>query len=247
MGVPEIPVREGQDGPALEEVAYHRLREALGSGTFLPGDRLSIRRVAAALGMSSMPARTALRRLAAEKALELLPSGTAIVPHLTRAAFVELSAVRAELEPLAIRLAAPRLVPSALDELGALIGAHDDARSRGDAEAVLRHDRDFLFRVYRAADAPMLLGLIETLWLRRGPIFWQLRWVSLASGGMRHRHEEILAALRTGDGEAASAALRREILDASLFIQGATRFPDDDAPADRLARLGRPLREGGAP
>ena len=44
--------------PALEEQAYRRLRQALVEGVFAPGDKLSIRRVAAGLGTSPMPART---------------------------------------------------------------------------------------------------------------------------------------------------------------------------------------------
>ncbi|HEY4250767.1 MAG TPA: GntR family transcriptional regulator [Roseomonas sp.] len=234
-----VPLHQAEEGLALEELAYRRLRDALGGGAFLPGDRLSIRRVADALGMSSMPARTALRRLAAEQALDLLPNGTAIVPRLSRAAFIELSAIRAELEPLALRLAAPRLDGAALDGLAATVAAHDAARAGGDSDAVRRLDQDFLFTIYRAADAPLLLNLIETLWLRRGPIFWELRWAALAAGGLRHAHGEILLALRDGQAEVASAALQKEILDASLFIQGAMRFADDDAPKDRLAALKR--------
>ncbi|MBR0665409.1 GntR family transcriptional regulator [Roseomonas hellenica] len=235
-----VQPKNAEEGLALEELAYRRLREALGGGAFLPGDRLSIRRVADALGMSSMPARTALRRLAAEQALDLLPTGTAVVPRLTRPAFIELSAIRAELEPLALRLAAPHLDGAALHGLAAIVAGHDEARARGDSDAVRRLDRDFLFTIYRAAQAPLLLNLIETLWLRRGPIFWELRWAALAAGGMRHAHGEILLALRGGQIAAASAALRQEITDASLFIQGAMRFADDDAPKDRLAALKRP-------
>lgn len=235
-----VQLKNAEEGLALEELAYRRLREALGGGAFLPGDRLSIRRVADALGMSSMPARTALRRLAAEQALDLLPNGTAIVPRLTRAAFIELSAIRAELEPLALRLAAPHLDGAALDGLAATVAGHDEARARGDSDAVRRLDRDFMFTIYRAAQAPLLLNLIETLWLRRGPIFWELRWAALAAGGMRHAHGEILQALRDGQVAIASAALQQEIMDASLFIQGAMRFADDEAPKDRLAALKRP-------
>lgn len=235
-----VQLKNAEEGLALEELAYRRLRDALGGGAFLPGDRLSIRRVADALGMSSMPARTALRRLAAEQALDLLPNGTAIVPRLTRAAFIELSAIRAELEPLALRLAAPHLDGATLDRLSAAVAGHDEARVRGDSDAVRRLDRDFLFTIYRAAEAPLLLNLIETLWLRRGPIFWELRWAALAAGGMRHAHSEILEALRNGQVAAASAALQQEIMDASRFILGAMRFADDDTPKDRLAALKQP-------
>lgn len=229
-----------EDGLALDEMAYRRLRQALVTGAVLPGDRLSIRGVAAALGVSAMPARTALRRLAAEQAVDLLPSGTAIVPRLTRASFAELSAIRAELEPLAVRLATPLLDEADWGRLAALVAAHDAARDAGDAAAGQDADRDFLFAIYRAAGAPLLLGLIETLWLRRGPLFRSMRGVDGAAAGLRHRHREILDALRARDGAAAAALLRQEIGDATRFIQAAMRFEEDDTAAERLARIGRP-------
>lgn len=226
----------------LEEMAYRRLREALVTGAILPGDRLSIRGVAAALGVSAMPARTALRRLAAEQALDMLPSGTAVVPRLTRAGFTELSAVRAELEPLAVRLAAPHLTEEHWAPMTTLVVAHDAARAAGDADAAQAADRDFLFRIYRAARAPLLLGLIETLWLRRGPLFSSVRIRVTAAGGLRHSHGAMLAALRAGGGEESARLLRDEIEDATRAILAAIRFEGDDTAAERLAWIGEARR-----
>ena len=176
LEVAEIP----QPGGTLDEQAYQRVRMALVEGLFAPGDQLSIRRVAAALGVSPMPVRTALRRLASEQALDILPSGTAVVPRLTRAAFAELGAIRAELEPLALRMAAPRMTADILGLLEEQLAEHIQARDRADPEAGLRADRGFLFIVYRCCDAPMLLQFIESLWLRRGPVFWEARWSLLS-------------------------------------------------------------------
>lgn len=229
-----------EDGLALDEMAYRRLRQALVTGAVLPGDRLSIRGVAAALGVSAMPARTALRRLAAEQAVDLLPSGTAIVPRLTRAGFAELSAIRAELEPLAVRLATPLLTEADWGRLAALVSAHDAAREAADTDAGQVADRDFLFLIYRAAKAPLLLGLIETLWLRRGPLFAAVRGVAGVESGMRHRHGEILDALRARAADPAAALLHREIGEATAVIQSAMRFEEDDTAAERLAAIGRP-------
>jgi hypothetical protein len=78
----------------------------------------------------------------------------------------------------------------------------DDAALR---DVFLRKDREFLFGLYRQAGAPMLLGMIEALWLRRGPLFWEARWALMARPPeAAHRHEAILAALRRGDGEGAA-------------------------------------------
>lgn len=216
----------------LEEQTYRRLRQALVEGIFAPGDKLSIRRIAEALGTSPMPARTALRRLAAEQAVDVMPSGTAIVPRLTREAFLEMGAIRAALEPLAIQLAAPRLDAATLTRLAALLGEHAAARSGGQPEHFLRVDREFLFTLYRAAAAPTLLGMIEALWLRRGPLFWEARWVLMARPeDAAHRHGPMLQALQQGDGAAAARELEAEIRGATDFLLDQMRFAGDGAPA----------------
>ena len=235
-------LRPEEEGLALEEMAYRRLREALATGAILPGDRLSIRGVAAALSVSAMPARAALRRLAAEHALDLLPSGTAVVPRLTRAGFSELSAIRAKLEPLAVTLAAPHLGEEHWTLLGPLVTAHDAARAAGDAAGAQAADRDFLFGIYRAAQAPLLLGLIETLWARRGPLFKSVRIVVTAAGGLQHSHGAILEALRAGKGCKAAELLRAEIEEATRAILSTVRFEGDDTAAERLAWIGDPGR-----
>jgi GntR family colanic acid and biofilm gene transcriptional regulator len=225
------------DGPLLEEQAYAHLRRALVEGVFAPGDKLPIRRIAVALGTSPMPVRSALRRLAAERALDVLPSGTAMVPRLTRAAFAELGAIRAALEPLAVRLAAAQLDHPTFEALDALLTAHRTGREEGSPEAFLRADRDFLFTLYRASGAPMLLDMIEALWLRRGPIFWEARWVLTHRGGLAHRHEQMLSALRERRGDDAAEELRLEIESATAFLLAHLRFLDDPPAGRGLAAL----------
>lgn len=206
-------------------------------GLFAPGDRLSIRKVAAALETSPMPARTALRRLAVEQALDVLPSGTAIVPRLTRDAFQTLGAMRVALEPLAVRLAFPHLTRPVLSTLAGLIRVHDAARKRADPAGTLKADREFLFTLYRLAQAPMLLGFIETLWLRRGPIFWEARWALLGHGAAQNRHAEMLDALRSRDSGRAAALLTAEIEAATAFLLSQVQFAGEPQTGAGLAGL----------
>ena len=57
----------------LGETVYAALSELLASGQLGPGERLSLRDSAAALGVSVMPVREAVNRLVAEQALEVTP------------------------------------------------------------------------------------------------------------------------------------------------------------------------------
>ena len=225
--------------PSLEERAYRQLRQALMEGVFAPGQKLSIRQIAAGLGTSPMPARAALGRLAAERAVDVLPSGRAVVPCLTRAAFVELGAIRAELEPLAARLAAPLIDAATRERLAGIIAADRAAYAASDPEALLREDRNFLLTLYRAAQAPLLLGMIESAWLRRGPHFWDARWLLVGRTPRSAHHGDILAALEAGDENGAALSLRSEIESATAFLLERMRFQGDPAPRDGLKALAR--------
>jgi DNA-binding GntR family transcriptional regulator len=59
----------------------------------------------------------------------------------------------------------------------AILAAELAARRSGSAEEVLRANSQLLFTLHRAAAAPMLLGMIEATWLRRRPLFWDVRWL----------------------------------------------------------------------
>jgi GntR family colanic acid and biofilm gene transcriptional regulator len=225
---------------SLEDQAFARLRQALMEGVFAPGQKLSIRRIAAALGTSPMPARTALRRLAAEQAVDVLSSGTAIVPRLTRRAFRELATIRTTLEPMAVGMAAANLDDDHFAALEGMILSGEAARSSNDPEGVLQADRDFLFALYRAAASPMLFRMIESLWLRRGPLFWDARWIILGRNPTGNQHRQMLQALRSGDGATAARELRYEIESATDYLLGHLHFADDPGEAEGIARL-KPL------
>lgn len=73
-----------------------------------------------------------------------------------------------------------------------------------------RLNKQFHFEVYAVADSPLLLTIIETLWLRAGPL--------LALGNPRRAlevsgatHAALVAALCARDAEAAKAALSRDL------------------------------------
>lgn len=214
---------------ALEEEAYQHIKRAIIDGSFSPADKLSIRGVCATLSLSPMPVRAALRRLINERALDATPSGTAIVPRLTRQEFQELTQMRLQLEPLALRLAAPHLTAHDYTRLSTLVAAHEAARIAGDPAGVRQADTDFMLELYRASRSQLLLSFIESLWLRRSPFFWEARWALLSAGTSRapHRHGEILQALQSGDIDGAQAFLTDEIQTACRFLLDVMSFKGD--------------------
>lgn len=214
---------------SLEQRAYAALRDALIQGGFPPGEKLSIRRIATALGVSPMPVRAALRRLAAERCLDIAPGGAAIVPLITRNAYREITRIRTLLEPEAAAAAVPRLTPEELGALKALATEARAARAAGDEDTYRRGDRQLHQRFYAAAGQPLLLSMIETLWMRRSAVIALARPL-LPSRPDPDDHAALLAAAEARDPAAAAEAARIEIERAAAYLLARLRFPEDPAP-----------------
>src|SRR5688572_6772507 len=96
------------DISTMQERVYQELRHALYQGRFMPGEVLTIRSLAVALGTSPMPVREAIQRLVSEKALVQMPNRTTRVAELTAGEFDEWTRIRMEIEGYAAQRAALR-------------------------------------------------------------------------------------------------------------------------------------------
>lgn len=206
--------------PATQQDAvYARLRQWVTVGRFPPGERLKIRQVAAELGVGQMPVRAALQRLAAEGALANVPHAGVTVPRLSLAEFDDLVQVRMLLEGEAAERGAMRLSPWQRGELQSLCGRMGDALARGDGPGYLAANEDFHVLLYQAAGSPTLWSLIDTLWLKAGPVSTQLFEAPEAAAVLNDAHEDLLQALQRGDSAAARRAVERDIFVAGQFLR----------------------------
>jgi DNA-binding GntR family transcriptional regulator len=200
----------------LQEQIYRQLRARLMSGGFRPGQAMSMRSIAAAVGASVMPVRDALRRLETEKALVPGPNRTLMVPQLAVSDLEEIRDIRMVLEGMAVERAAVALDADGLAALDAAFADMEAAVAETDVEAYLRANWAFHNAIYRARGETLLTSIIESLWARMGPYIRVA-----ASGDIRHfetamrAHRAILDALKSGDPKAARAALERDIVGAA--------------------------------
>ncbi|MSO74406.1 MAG: GntR family transcriptional regulator [Alphaproteobacteria bacterium] len=205
-------------GQPLNGRVYVTLRAQLMAGVFEPGEVVSIRGLAEKLGTSTMPVREALHRLIADHALETHTNRTIALPLLQRADYLAVCDVRLALEGLAAERAAGKLSPDELDRLDELTAGMAAAASADDPHAYLALNKDFHLTVYQAAGNPLLLDLIEKLWVRAGPVMnYLFRHQGLAMQSVAP-HEAIIAALRRANGEAARLAVQRDIREATPGI-----------------------------
>ena len=207
----------------LGDAAYAQLRELLMSGRVGPGERLSIRKLALAFGVSMMPVREAVTRLVADRALEVAPNRAVRVPVMTTAQFRELALIRIEIEGFAVERAAHARTDASLRHIALAEQAFrlEAAKKRPDRSRAVALNKNFHFSIYDASGLPALVEIIGGLWLKIGPIInLDLRENAdrLAGGGAVRFHAEALAAIERGDGAAARAAIAADISGAAQFI-----------------------------
>ncbi len=209
-----------------QDSTYATLRQWVTVGRFLPGERLKIRAVAEALGIGTMPVRAALLRLAAEGALTHSPNCGVSVPRLSKAEFDDVLQNRLLLEGEAAERGALRLSAADKAVLRSLLVVMAQALVAKDAKAYLDANETFHLVLYRAAGSPLLLNLIETVWLKVGPLSNQLFDDNAALGVLNDAHDDLMDALDAGDANAARCALERDLFVAGQFLRRACQKSD---------------------
>ncbi|WP_323034960.1 GntR family transcriptional regulator [Pararhodobacter sp.] len=153
---------------SMQDLVHDQLSEALMAGAFRPGEMLNLNALAQSFGTSLMPVRDAVRRLAADEALVVEPQRGARVRVHTAAEFAEMSELRAELEgdltERAVRSLDQATRDALLERLEGLLRAEDAPSD------FLRLNRDFYFALYAAADRPVTMRLVRSLWQQVGPV-----------------------------------------------------------------------------
>ena len=204
-----------------QDDCYQTLRQWVTVGKFLPGERLKIRDVAAELGIGVMPVRAALQRLAADGALVNIPNAGVAVPHLSRQEFDDVLDLRLLLEGEAAERGCKRLTQQDRDTLQELCTRMAAALQAGDAKAYLANNEDFHVCLYRAAGSPTLMGLIETVWLKVGPLSNQLFAYADALNVLNDAHDDMMRAVEKRDAPAVRRAIERDLFVAGQFLRQA--------------------------
>lgn len=208
-----------EQGKTLQDEVYQTLKQWLTVGKFLPGERLKIKALATDLGVSEMPVRAALQRLAAEGALQNIPNCGVTVPLLTRAQFNDILQNRMLLEGEAAERGAQQLSDADRQQLIALAVSMADAIKVNDIKAYLDANELFHLILYRACGSPLLLQLIETVWLQVGPISNQLHGDPHVWAQMNDAHDDIVAALIRHDPAAVRRGIERDLFNAGQYLR----------------------------
>lgn len=204
-----------------------------------PGARLVVSHLSKKFGTSAMPVRQALQRLVAENALNEHPNRGVRVPVLDALDLMDLRRVRCAIEGQATEWAAQTVTGAELEKLAQLQTKMLATTDASHAENYLAWNMEFHFTVYGAARSPLLIPVIEGLWLRVGPCLNIMRTETTLGLGLDH-HDEVLDALARGDGIAARRVVEGELSEAAeIMIRSLGRISGTPArkaksPSQRL-------------
>jgi DNA-binding GntR family transcriptional regulator len=217
----------------VQDRVLAQLQRALMIGAFVPGQTISLRKLAESFGTSAMPVREAINQLVAANVLEMLPNRTVCVPRMTAARFEELSRVREALEGMAADMAARRMTPQVLKRLERINAELTRAIDSRDILACLTKNQEFHFTLYEAAQSEMLMPLIEPLWLQAGPIMY----LSLISPDMpwdASAHGDVIDALRQQTPGHVRRSVERDIRKTASYLLRSSFFRGVSGPLAEL-------------
>lgn len=215
----------------LTQRVYTQLRKALMEGQFKPGHRFKIRDLAASMGVSETPIREALMQLVCERGLEMEAARSITVASLSYRQYIELREIRMHLEGLAAERATANVTDSDIAELERfhqeLVAAEKAERWR---EAV-RANWEFHFLLFRRAEMPELLAILEGIWLRNGPLMNHHYPYAKPFYKELHQHLNVIAALKQRKPKAVRQAMQADLEEGGRSLIEYLRQIEEQEPA----------------
>jgi len=183
------------------------LADRIVSGEILAGAKLRQDHIAEEFGASHVPVREAFRKLEAQGLVVSEPRRGVRVAGFSLDEIKEVAEMRASLEVLALRHAAPHLTKAILDKAEEAIKAGDKA---GDAQTWEDANRAFHTTILVPSAMPRLLRAIEDLHVASSRFLfsgWRAEWETPTD----RDHRAILNALRAGQADLAANVLARHV------------------------------------
>lgn len=131
---------------------------------------------------------------------------------LSEARYLEIRALRVELEGLGAAMAARHIDGATLAQLEQLLLANQEAIARQDLAGALQCNQAFHLGLAQASGMPTLKRFVDHLWMQIAPLI-AAGYAAFTPTMRVGHHRAILDALHARDGEAARQAMARDILD----------------------------------
>ena len=210
-------------GQSTAEIIHRVLRDDILSLKLKPGEALSEKRLGDQFGVSRTPVREAVLRLSDEKLVDVFPQSGTYVSRIPLQAVKEANIIRKALEETAIRHAAARATPDALEPVRDALELQRRHMRAGDATGFHAADEAFHQAIADVAGLPGLWAVVRQAKMQVD----RCRMMTLPEPGRMANviaeHEAILAALDARDEKAAARCidthLSRVLIDADALSQ----------------------------
>jgi DNA-binding GntR family transcriptional regulator len=148
------------------EAAYESIRNKIIDGTYGPGYRLVLDRLAGEIGVSAVPVREALRRLEAEGYVDFRRNLGATVCSIDATAYAETMQALAVMEAFATALAAPHLTSRQIKSARKVNDLMASSLERLDPASFSKRNHELHELLYLPCPNHYLLELVEREWAR---------------------------------------------------------------------------------
>jgi DNA-binding GntR family transcriptional regulator len=193
--------------------AYRMIRRSILNGGQPMGSWLREEELAGALGVSRTPVREALHRLNAEGLVAYLPKRGVQVVTLSDDDLAEIFGLRCVLEPYGAALAARHASKADLDALSAIATAMVEINAAPELDVLRLSELNYIFhdRIIQLSGHVRLRSIFASL--LRTPLFAHTftRYSRETLQRADNHHLELLAAIRTGDGQWSSSIMYAHI------------------------------------
>lgn len=155
-----------------QETVYQNLYKAILQGEIPPGTRLKNDQLASLFKVSDTPIREALARLRAKGVITRTEHKGYVVLKLTSEDLHELVRIRITLECMAAKEACQHITYQQIEILSGMLTPQENINQ--DPKAYFRYNKLFHRSIYKVANMPTLLDIIENLLDRMSPYFYLL-------------------------------------------------------------------------
>ncbi len=207
----------------LRDVVFNTLREAILKGELKPGERLMELQLAAKLGVSRTPIREAIRMLELEGLAVTIPRKGAEVARMTEKDMEDVLQIRRALDELAVKLACDKLTEQQLRVLKGAAKKFEESTLTKDVKQVAQADVAFHDVIYKAADNPKLMNLLNNL--REQMYRYRVEYLKDESTypALIAEHQEIYEGLVRKDKDFVVQAMSRHVINQEIEMKNIIR------------------------
>ena len=214
-GLSAVPL----DARSVRQRALEQLRRSIVRGEFAAGEHLREDRLALDLDISRGPIREALRQLEQEGLIRSFPHRGCVVTAISRSEIENvLLPVRHTLEAYAVPRALAHLAPADLAWLESVAKEMHHVAKAGDRLRIAELDVTFHQRLMTLAEEPHSLQLWTMISGRLQRFFIEVSVLHPRLVEIAIEHDDLLAALRSGDGGEIGRVLEVHILSGPLAL-----------------------------